>query len=477
MAHFGLAGYEKADVMRVTWTNGTNQNRIEPLAHQTILERQVLKGSCPFLYAWNEEKYTFVTDVLWRNALGMPLGIMGSERIYAFPNSTKEYMKIPGEFLEPRNGFYELKITEELWETPYLDEVKLYVVDHPRDIEIFVDERFIPPPYPEFEIYTVDKQYSPVSVKDQNGREWLPDVSKMDERYIYDLIPTIYQGIVELHDIIIDLGNIKQNKEVVLFLNGWLFPTDASINIATTQNEDITVIHPYLQVKDENGEWATMIDNLFFPAGKNKWAMVDLTGKLKPGQNTVRIRTNMQIYWNQIFFTQNRDKTPIDVTQLSPAMADLQYRGFAKMVRSSQYSPHLFEYDQNETRARWRDLSGYYTRFGDVTVLVQQPDNQYIIMNAGDEITLKFAAGSLPELKDNWQRDFIIYCDGWLKDGDLNTAMGNTVEPLPFHGMPYFPYGEDITFPATASWQKYNETYNTRWVDGKIFSKAVRGKD
>jgi hypothetical protein len=42
------------------------------------------------------------------------------------------------------------------------------------------------------------------------------------------------------------------------------------------------------------------------------------------------------------------------------------------------------------TTQRWRDLIGYYTRFGDVKPLLQRIDDRYVIMNAGDEMVLRF---------------------------------------------------------------------------------------
>ena len=41
---------------------------------------------------------------------------------------------------------------------------------------------------------------------------------------------------------------------------------------------------------------------------------------------------------------------------------------------------------------RWRDLVGYYTRFGDVRELLRAVDDRYVIMNAGDELRLSFPA-------------------------------------------------------------------------------------
>ena len=55
-----------------------------PGADQSLIEAQTLKGSCPFLYTWNGDEYIFAKDIMWRSALGMPLGIMGGTQAYAF---------------------------------------------------------------------------------------------------------------------------------------------------------------------------------------------------------------------------------------------------------------------------------------------------------------------------------------------------------------------------------------------------------
>ena len=35
--------------------------------------------------------------------------------------------------------------------------------------------------------------------------------------------------------------------------------------------------------------------------------------------------------------------------------------------------------------------------------------------------------------------DFILFTDGWVKDGDLNTVASQTVGPLPYHGLRGYP--------------------------------------
>ncbi|MDZ7607746.1 MAG: CRTAC1 family protein [Cyclobacteriaceae bacterium] len=93
---FGIGQREKVDVVRILWTNGVPQNIFSPGTDQDLIEEQELKGSCPFLYSWDGEKFVFVKDMMWRSALGMPLGIMGGKAAYAFADASEEYLKILG---------------------------------------------------------------------------------------------------------------------------------------------------------------------------------------------------------------------------------------------------------------------------------------------------------------------------------------------------------------------------------------------
>ncbi len=180
--HFGLADRSNADVVRILWTNGTSQNIFSPGSDQALIEEQQLKGSCPFLYTWNGDEYVFVKDIMWRSALGMPLGIMGGTTTYAFADASEEYLKIPGELLASKNGKYSIQVTGELWETIYFDEVQLIAVDHPDSVEVFVDERFSPPPYPEYRIHSVTEKRIPLSAKDGKGNDLLPFITKKDNK-------------------------------------------------------------------------------------------------------------------------------------------------------------------------------------------------------------------------------------------------------------------------------------------------------
>ena len=460
VSHFGLGAFDTADVVRVVWTNGVPQNVITPKAKQRILEKQILKGSCPFLYAYDGEKYQFITDLLWR----APLGLVTSMGFVA-PDETKDFVKIPRAHIQPKAGRYSIQITEELWETAYFDQVKLIAVDHPAGTDIFVNEQYTPPPFAEFKIYGVKEKRHPKSAVNHRGEDVSDALKAFDYRYAVEHAPGPYQGVVEPHAMALNLGDVPNDAPITLFLSGWIFPTDTSINVALFQNPNISPRFPSVAVKDKAGEWKTVIGMIGLPAGKNKTITVDLTGKFLSDDRHVRIETDMQIYWDAAFFTVGTQDVPIEMTTLNPDSADLHYRGFSEMYRPTPHGPHLFNYQKVTTDAQWRDLAGYYTRYGDVNALLQEVDDMYVILNAGDEITVEFEVSRLPALKPGWVRDFILYSDGWDKDGDINTLTSQTVEPLPFHGMSAYPYPETEHYPDDEVHQQYQLKYNTRRVE------------
>ena len=463
VSHFGLGAYDAADVVRVVWTNGVPQNVVKPQVRQRILEKQVLKGSCPFLYVYDGEQYQFVTDLLWR----APLGLVTSMGFVA-PDETKDFVKISGTQIQPKSGRYSIQITEELWETAYFDEVKLIAVDHPEGTDIFVNEQYTPPPFADFKVYGVAEKQFPKSAVDHRGRDVSDALKAFDYRYAIEHTPGPYQGVVDPHAVVLDLGDVPNDAPLTLFLSGWIFPTDTSINVALFQNSAINPRFPSVAVKNETGEWETVIDMIGLPAGKNKTITVDLTDKFLSDDRRVRVETDMQIYWDTAFFTVGTQTVPMEMTTLNPDSADLHYRGFSEMYRPNPHAPHLFDYQKVTKAAQWRDLAGYYTRFGDVAPLLQEVDDMYVILNAGDEITVEFEASRLPTLKAGWVRDFILYSDGWDKDGDINTLTSQTVEPLPFHGMSSYPYPETEHYPNDEVHRRYRLEYNTRRVEHRL---------
>ena len=140
--HFGLGEQDQTDVARILWPNGTLRAEFALKADQQVVTEQRLKGSCPFLFAYNGSSMEFVKDAVpWGSAIGLRIDNQGTAKIAA----TEEWYKIGGDQLAPHDGYYDLRITGELWETYYYDYLVLMVVDHPAGTEIFTDERFVVP--------------------------------------------------------------------------------------------------------------------------------------------------------------------------------------------------------------------------------------------------------------------------------------------------------------------------------------------
>jgi Tfp pilus assembly protein PilF len=462
---FGLGPHLKADVIRVAWPNGVPQTVYFPGSDQDVLENEVLKGSCAFLYTWDGAHFRFVTDVMWRSALGMPLGLLGSNTSYAPAGASQEYLRIPSGVLKPKNGRYVMQLTEELWETAYADHLKLLAVDHPDSIDVFVDERFVPPGPVEFRPFYVTHKQRPLSAVDDHGSNVLDALRATDDKFASNLTPLQYQGLVEPHDLILDLGPDAGRDSSFLFLRGWIYPTDASINVALSQQTRSKTMMPSLEVRDAKGAWKIANPNLSFPSGKDKTLIVDLARIFPTADHHVRIRTNLQIYWDEAFVALSRRDAGARVATLPVIRADLHERGYSRTYRKGgRYGPWWFDYDSVSREPRWRPIEGAFTRFGDVLPLLDRSDDMYVIMAPGDEMTLEFDAGSEQTLPRGWTRDFLLYTDGWIKDSDLNTAFGTTVEPLPFHAIKQYPYAAGESFPSDSAHQSYLRKYNTRVV-------------
>jgi tetratricopeptide (TPR) repeat protein len=456
---FGLAGYRDVDAVRITWPNGLIQNETKQpvLTAVNFKEAQRLSGSCPMIFAWNGKRFEFITDVL-----GVaPLGASSGDGRY-FPVDHEEYVQIPGDTLAEREGNYEIRITEELREVSYLDQVQLIALDHPAATEIFTNEKFKSPPFPEFRLYGVDRRIYPVAVRDSEGRDELERVLRRDRTYPDDFRRDL-NGVAELHWLDLDFGKAAPDGRAVLILNGWVDWADGSTFLRASEESKSGLILPYLEMKNARGEWQTVIDDMGIPAGKPKTIAVDLTGKWLSASREVRIATNLCVYWDEIFLSETSGAPQARLTPVEAAAADLHFRGFSKpTIDRARKQPESFDYQTWMPVSMWNPTAGYYTRYGDVRPLVEAADDRMVIMGSGDELRLLFPAGGLPRLRAGWKRDFLLRVEGWAKDGDYNTAFSQSVEPLPFHRMASYPYPAWQHFPDDAPHREYIERYNTR---------------
>ena len=470
--HFGLGDRQTVDVARIVWPNGTIRAEFNLKSNQQIVTEQRLKGSCPFLFAWNGTRMDFVKDsVPWGSAIGLRINALGTAKISA----TEEWYKIPRDALQPRDGYYDLRVTGELWESYYYDSLALMTVDHPQGTEAFTDERFDVPAV-KLAVTAVGEPQPIKSARDDEGHNVTATLQALDGKYLDTFGRGQYQGVTRDHFVEIDLGDkVPASGPVWLIANGWLHPSDSTVNVAMGQGAHA---HPQwlsLEVPDGNGGWRVAKPNLGFPAGRNKICLIDLTGLFAAGApHLFRLRTNLEVYWDSIQWARGLPATPMKIQRLQPESADLHYRGFSTIHQLNASSPEIPDYVRlAATAPQWRDLSGFYTRFGDVKELLAATDDRYVIMNAGDELSLRYAAPPPPPR--GWVRDYVIAGDGWIKDGDYNSTESRTVMPYPYHAR------RDYDAPPASlendwEYQHHREdwqTYQTRYVDARGFRDAL----
>ncbi len=455
---FRLGAQKEVETIRITWPNGLIQNELNRPINKlaAVKEAPRLSGSCPMIFTWNGERFEFITDVL-----GVaPLGASSGDGQF-FPVDHDEYVSIPAESLMQRDGVYEVRVTEELHEVSYLDQIRLQALDHPAATQIVTNEKFKSPPFPEFRLYGVDRRVYPVRARDDNGADVLPALLRRDFTYP-DGFRRSPAGVAEVHHLDLDFGAAAASNHAVLVLHGWVDWADGSTFLSAMQeHKDLTF--PYLQVKDAAGNWKTLVEDMGIPSGKPKTMAVDLAGKFLSASREVRIVTNLCVYWDEVYMVESDAPPAARLTTAALLSADLHFRGFSKAtIHPLRKQPEQFDYQSVSSTSMWNPTAGNYTRYGAVADLLREPDDRMVLMGSGDEVTLRFSAKELPPLPAGWKRDFLLLVDGWAKDADANTAFSQTVMPLPFHAMTRYPYPTDEHFPQDRVHQEYMREYNTR---------------
>jgi len=478
----GLGGEDAAMVLRITWPNGVVQNILHHPAGTNLVVRQKegLIGSCPFLYAWNGTEYTFISDVLGITPLGLPMGPG-----MLVPPDHDEFVLVTGEQLRPHNtdggSWYDLQFTEELREVTYLDKARLVIVDHPIGTEIFPNERFSFPPFPGGHTHITEAPKGPVSAREVDmqtgqatGRDWAPELAAIDGSYSagFEAYHGRFQGLTKPHmiELAFDPADVAAAEGLRLFMTGWLYWTNASVNMAAARMPGVDFVPPIFSVPDGNGGWRDLGPPFGFPAGKTKTMVVDLAGQLDPTDPRIRVFSTLRLFWDSVRLGTDGDDAPMITTELAPTSALLWERGFSRpMHPMPDEELEWFDWSQLESSPRWNQHPGRYTKFGEVLPLLDEAEDQFVILGSGDALRLRFDASEAPALQDGWRRDFLVYLDGWAKDRDPNSVAVEYVEPMPFHGMSGFPYGETESFPNGPAHKAWRAEWNTRdsktWIE------------
>ena len=211
--------------------------------------------------------------------------------------------------------------------------------------------------------------------------------------------------------------------------------------------ENGTQVNPpaYMEIMDAEGNWIQVPQDRQMPIPGDyvpRTFAVDLNGLFPSDVTEYKIRiTN---FWNVTFDYVGIDTTAqetINVTSIFPK-ATLEPLEFAITNTSA---------------------SGRFTAYGNVTELLLEADDEYVMGIQGDTVTLKFPTAHLPELEEGMERSYFLFVASWFKDhyGNWGYGFDFTAEPLPFRGMSGFPYPPTESHPDTS----FLDEWNTRIVN------------
>jgi hypothetical protein len=205
---------------------------------------------------------------------------------------------------------------------------------------------------------------------------------------------------------------------------------------------------PYMEVKAANGTWirAPQDRQIPLPSDYNtRTFSVDLTGLFPSEISDYQVRfTN---FWNVTYDYIGIDTTSqqeITIQKLTPTTATLSQLWDTKSISS-----------------------GTFTRYGDVTPLMQNADDMYVIGRQGDQVNLQFSTANLIAPAEGMERDYFFVVACWFKDPPDAWGYGfdYTVNPLPFIAMTGFPYTATESYPYDAVHLAYLQQYNTRIIN------------
>lgn len=476
----GLKRHAQPDVVRLRWPDNVQQAELnlQACTLNSINETNRKTTSCPILFAWNGKRFEFVTDFFGAATMG-ELGPDGTTR----PPRPEESIKLDHHMLALQDGHYVLKIAEPMDEVVYLDRLQLIAVDHRADVRVYPDERFaMGSEQPSQDVLAFKEEIYPLKARDHRGRDVTQTLRSWDRQTVDGFARRKWLGFAEEHFVELDFGRqlarFGPNDQLVLCLAGW---TDYAFpeSIWASTQAGVAMVPPVLESRVADGSWQPVLTELGLPAGLPRMMTVDVTGKLAGPACVLRIRTNLQVYWDQVFVTPvierlglknlaNSGKPTLVINRLDVAEGILANRGCAQEYTPDGKLPTLYNHDRLES-VSVSHLSGRLTRLGNVTELLHDRDDRFAIFGPGDEVTIRFDAHSLPSLPAGWKRSFVLHAQGYCKDCGPFTATGATIEPLPFQGMSKYPYGPDEHYPVDNPHDEYRRRFNTR-----VVGEAVR---
>ena len=417
----GLGPFGKIDLLEIEWSDGVFQSEID-LAARTLhplVETQRQISSCPVLFAWNGNSLSFVSDVLGVGGLGYLL----APGTYSEPRPRETFVLPPDALVARPDGTLSLSLAEPMEESCMLDAVRLLAVDLPSRWDIAPDERLaIGGPAPTGSIVAWSSEWLPIgSATLSTADELAVDPGLADPRFL---------GMLRKEQVLEVAFEqpIDAIADPWLVIDGWVEYPYCQTMFAAWQ-AGVVYKAPNLEARAPDGSWVEVLPEWGYPAGMpRRMALPIPREKLPPGATHLRMRTNMELYFDSVRLVA-REALPQEPVPCAIRGARLASPGFARRTTGPQKQPF---YDRGTMLPLWdcRFQRGLYTEFGDVRELLLREDGAPVVFGPGEEVAIDFA--SPPDApRPGTTRRYVLDARGWCKDMDLFTRDGETVDPLP----------------------------------------------
>lgn len=458
----GLGQATSIDLLRILWPTGVLQDEIDLPHTQVVAMKEADRrgSSCPVVFAWDGHRYKFVTDVIGAAVVGH--WFTPARRNIPNPG---EWIKIDGGNVGLVNGKVSVRFMEPMEEVNYTDQLRLVAIDHPANVEVNPDERFLDdPPFASGRVIASEGARLPAGAWDGEGHDVLDTLSRRDHKFASGFTPLPYDGFANLHALTLDLGSLDAQSPLRLLMTGYVNYFSATSLYAAWQ-AGVKPESPYVEAQLPDGSWQRVPGEAGFPAGLERTIVVDLTGKLPAGTRRIRLMTNLQVYWDQVLIDQTTS-AEARTAELPLASARLHFRGYPKQIEGASPGDLDYNYNLVSLTGPFQRERGNYTRMGDVTPLLKSVDDRFVVFGSGEEIAVEFDTAQLPALPAGWTRDYFFYANGFVKDMDWWDASPFTVSQMPFHAMSTYPYTNSEKYPDDAGALDYELNWNTRFDSG-----------
>lgn len=429
----GKSGY--AEVLRLEWTTGFVESKLKVDAATkpyVFKESERISGSCPSLFVWNGERFDYLTDTFISGPMGVPL----DRGRYFHVRDHGEMLVIPGDRVKLRDGRLDIRFTEELHESVFVDRLRMLVVDHPVGTQVYPHSRLAPAPAPAEPFYTAGDLIAPARATGSDGTDLTATLATVDKVNAGFFRRSQHAGFAEPHWIDLDLPQTVDPADVdAVLATGWFFYFESTSMIAEAQYSGAKLPWPWLE-QFVDGAWQE-VGPVGIPTGKGKTAVVPVKGLLRSRQ--LRIRSGIAIYWDRIAFALTSGVTSAQTSEAPLIESTLRLHGFSALTSRN---PELFDYHAISYAALWSPMRGHFTAYGPIESLVDTTDGKYAVFGSGDEIAMSFAVDQ-PAPPPGQTRSYLLQIIGYVKDGDRYTAHAGQVEPVPYLGLVDYPAPAD----------------------------------